>query len=1167
MGGPRLDAQHAGDGVLAASTRGGDLADERATTTGDGARLDDDQGQAGARFNGVFRRGDATKSVTREEGGSDEDEQEGRRRGTAAPHSADGDAGATTVGDEGPAHLQRVHKIEFDPLGDGSDVGDDPHLDFDGVDEMDEEDEATVKGIYESQPTRWSRDVIMAMVRESGMDPAAPFRAGTAVGVNVKVAAWGPPVRCTQPPMAGERAQAFEKEIAKLLAQGVIVKTDSLYAAPMFVVPKANQFDEDGNQKWRVVLDLHLLNAQFKPMTFVTPTLEEMLREASCVPAGKTRFYAKTDFSCFFHQFRIDPSSQHLFAFRGPTGQAYAYNVLPMGWVHSTAVTAAHMATVMHGFEGFTATVVDDVLLWADTEPELRQRFTALLQRFADFGLQLSVDKIEGGLTQVLFAGHLVAANSLQIAPSKVSAIRQWPAPSTVTQVKQFVGLARWLGNYVHDFETTIAPLERAAKRAKGRVTLTEAELASFDAVKAALCSAPCLVPFDNTLDLDVHIDASKLAGAAILTQTRPGSGRGVVAYLSYKFKPAQQGYPPREIEALSLVKAATRYYRIFLLAKKIVVHTDHQSLAYLMGRSIQSNQRLYRWCCFLSQFKLGFRYIPGYLNVAPDALSRRYLDDADVEPRARPERAQVRQIRASVRSAQRDDIDGVAAHFPEVWVPLLLEQYEADPYFQDVLRVLHGNVDAKAARSETRSRAKRMRLRADGVIVEVSIGGNPRVALPEGSIRDQAVQRLHDVLAHPGPRPLMGVVAQHYFFPNMARVIEAFSRNCTTCLRSKPLTTARGYADAHGAPEARWDEVSMDYATGLSNGPDKPRGAILVVVDALTKRVILIAASENDTASDLVRDFADHVCFKVGFPRLIRIDKGPTFTSKAFRQFCLDHDIEQSFATTSHHVADVERVINTLRTKLRTVSTGEDDDVSWRKHLAAIEFALNSVPAVSDGRSPFQRDLCYAPRLPWTRGDPEATISLAASASRGLAAFPELLDNYNKGKEVSAKQHDKGRVAGKIQVGSKVCVDAKLLKSNIETKGHNRNAKLRPVFSNVVEVLEDLGHGNWRVSRPRGAGSQLEMEFHEKSLKLAGDKTGDGGAPDEREKETRLWPDGSRRVAEVLNSGWRYNKEKVLVRFMAKTTTEWVNRGSLPNDEALIEAYLHAHPTPAKRK
>jgi hypothetical protein len=158
-------------------------------------------------------------------------------------------------------------------------------------------------------------------------------------------------------------------------------------------------------------------------------------------------------------------------------------------------------------------------------------------------------------------------------------------------------------------------------------------------------------------------------------------------------------------------------------------------------------------------------------------------------------------------------------------------------------------------------------------------------------------------------------------------------------CLRSKHLTTAQGHADAHGNPQARWDEVSLDYATGLPKSPDGSGGAILVAMGTVTNRVILVHASERDTAVDLVRDFANNVCFKVGFPRLIRTDKGPTFTSKRFRQFCLDHDIEQAFATTDHHVADVERVINTLRSKLRTVSTGEDDDVSEVDCCFAVRF------------------------------------------------------------------------------------------------------------------------------------------------------------------------------------------------------------------------------------
>ena len=125
--------------------------------------------------------------------------------------------------------------------------------------------------------------------------------------------------------------------------------------------------------------------------------------------------------------------------------------------------------------------------------------------------------------------------------------------------------------------------------------------------------------------------------------------------------------------------------------------------------------------------------------------------------------------------------------------------------------------------------------------------------------------------------------------------------------------------------------------------------------------------------------------------------------------------------------------------------------------------------------------------------------------------------------------------------------------------------AKMRPVFSLPVTVVADCGRGNWQVANP--VKGSRNLMFHESVLKLAGDDAGKEVKPGEHEEATRLWDNGTRRVAQVLNTRRFYRKEQVLVRFMAETNLEWVNRGSLPNDEALIEAFLHARPSAAKRK
>lgn len=1058
-----------------------------------------------------------------------------------------------------------VYEIKFAGGGDGSDEGDDSGgLDYDGIeggDGGDGDETGSTEALHASQSGRWCEEVKTAMIRDAGFDPAAPFKAGTFKGAAVTVVSWGPPTRSFQPPVSADRRQAFEEEIATQLANGTIERRASLYRHPVYIIPKAGQRHADGRQKFRAVMDMSLLNSQTKPMRFHTPTLEQMLAKATFVPGGGKRYFAKCDFKSYFFQFPLKEESRHLFAFEGPSGETFCYRVLPMGFLNSPAISALHLAGVMSGLEDYTCALVDDVLVWGDTQQELKTRFAEVLRRFSAYGLQLSVDKTDGGLERIVFGGYVVGANYCAVAPDKVAAVKQWPEPTTVKQVKRFVGFARWLGQFVPNFEARVEPLESAGSRSKGRIVLTREEVAAFEDIKSALVSADFLVPFDHNLPLEVHTDGSRVAGGAVLTQMRP-EGRRTVAYMSHKYRSEQSHYPARELEILSVIRAATRYYYYFLMAPRVTIFSDHASLQFLVGRSVQSSQRLARWATFLSQFKVEFVYIEGRLNVAADALSRRDAPDDDKETRfPRPTRAAVLQIRVQARDTGVDKV-GHDVYFPSAWLAALVKEYAADEYYAEALQVLRGERELNSVSGAVRARVKRWRIRADGVVIDSSITDRPRIALPAGTVKDQVIKSLHETLVHPGFRPLMGVIGQHYVFPKMADTLEAFTRNCVACLRAKHMTTAQGFADALDFPQSRWHTVMADYATGLQTA-DGSGGAILVVLDALTRRVILIPTSESATAADLIRDFADHVCFKVGFPRCIRTDKGSVFTSKRFEQFCRAHDIEQSFALTDQHVGSVERVIKNVRQMVRVVSA--EDAMGWRNNLAKIEFALNCVPARFDGLSPFERDIGYRPHMPGMPVDYKANVKPDEAVARSAVSLPALVDAYQAGKEASATQHDKGRVASKIHVGSKVCVKAHLLKGPADMAGHSKHAKTRPVFSKVVVVLEDRGHGNWLVSPPPGAGKRLTLVFHESVLKVAGDKAGDNAGPDKDEEERRFWQDGSRRVAKVLGYRLHYRKEQMLVRFMAETDPVWVDRGSLPHDKALIDAYPRAQPKPTQ--
>ena len=111
----------------------------------------------------------------------------------------------------------------------------------------------------------------------------------------------------------------------------------------------------------------------------------------------------------------------------------------------------------------------------------------------------------------------------------KIEAIKSWPVPETITQVRSFLGLAGFYRRFVKDFSTIVAPLHELTKKGVD-FHFGKVHHESFDALKDKLTHAPLLqLPnFDKTFELEC--DASGIGiGGVLMQDGKP------VAYFSEK--------------------------------------------------------------------------------------------------------------------------------------------------------------------------------------------------------------------------------------------------------------------------------------------------------------------------------------------------------------------------------------------------------------------------------------------------------------------------------------------------------------------------------------------------------------------------------------------------------------------------------------------------------
>jgi hypothetical protein len=168
--------------------------------------------------------------------------------------------------------------------------------------------------------------------------------------------------------------------------------------------------------------------------------------------------------------------------------------------------------------------------------------------------------------------------------PAKVEAIKEWPAPTNVTEVRSFMGLAGYYRWFVEGFLKIAGPIRELQKKNK-KFVWTEKCAEAFRRLKELLKTTPILKVPDMDVDFLVCTDASQEGLGGVLMQ----DGR-VITYISRKLRRHEENYATHDLELLAIVYAL-KVWRHYLVGRKFELKTDHCGLQYII---MQSDQKLH---------------------------------------------------------------------------------------------------------------------------------------------------------------------------------------------------------------------------------------------------------------------------------------------------------------------------------------------------------------------------------------------------------------------------------------------------------------------------------------------------------------------------------------------------------------------------------------------
>lgn len=169
-----------------------------------------------------------------------------------------------------------------------------------------------------------------------------------------------------------------------------------------------------------------------------------------------------------------------------------------------------------------------------------------VFERLWRHGLKLRPDKCKLFHEQVQFLGHVVDQRGVRPDPDKISAVVDWPAPTTAKELKAFLGLAGYYRRFVPGFAKIARPLNSLLvgipndKRLGSRpLSWTVETQAAFDCLKNTLTEAPVLAYADYSKPFILYTDASHQGLGAVLAQVQEDKER-VIAYASQSLHPTE---------------------------------------------------------------------------------------------------------------------------------------------------------------------------------------------------------------------------------------------------------------------------------------------------------------------------------------------------------------------------------------------------------------------------------------------------------------------------------------------------------------------------------------------------------------------------------------------------------------------------------------------------